>query len=497
MTFFSMPYISPAKLVSAIRRQRFGLAAFLIPLAIRAIPEILVGPYPVGWDTIASYVPNTLDWAAGKMGWVSLLGTAPLLYIISVPVYLVTRVNPVWIFKIMGPLLYGSMILALYRFLRLGLRWTERMSLGAGLMTSLYFVTLRISWDLYRNMLGTIFILVGLPLLNSHSKKGLLVLSALTGLAVLSDQLTGVVALALVGLKTLETLAKRNGSDSFKLGLVLAPGLGLFLSIVYAFSVTSNQNIVVVQPASPTIQQLVSSVGFLSYAYLPIAAFAILGARRVTNSVLRIWCLTCLGFLLTALLPFLGFIGSYEWSILLSLPVCTYAAEGLAGLSGKTWTGASLTRFASTNFMRFFSIALVVSALLYIALPAENAMPYFGIFSSTMPTSMTQDTMPLSEMQALSSMLTWVQTHMDPNSALITNSATYGWARAYLSPVQPVVNFQFSSPLVGVRMAKEEGYTSFFMIWWANGTGWDGQPYVPAGFVPVQQSGLMVVYTYG
>src|SRR5437588_627544 len=114
------------RLLEAFREHRFLLAAFLIPLCIRAIPEILVGPYPVGWDTIAFYVPNTLDWATGRLGWVALLGTAPLLYMISVPVYLMTRANPVWIFKIMGPILYGGLILALYRLLRLGLRWVGR-----------------------------------------------------------------------------------------------------------------------------------------------------------------------------------------------------------------------------------------------------------------------------------------------------------------------------------------------------------------------------------
>ncbi len=55
------------RVVEAIRELRFALAAFLIPLGIRSIPEILVGPYPVGWDTITFYVPNTLDWAAGKV----------------------------------------------------------------------------------------------------------------------------------------------------------------------------------------------------------------------------------------------------------------------------------------------------------------------------------------------------------------------------------------------------------------------------------------------
>src|SRR5207245_3218324 len=170
---------------------RFPLAAFLIPLFIRTIPEILVGPYPVGWDTIAFYLPNTLDWAAGKVGFTEILGTAPLMYMISVPVYLLSRVNPVWIFKIMGPVLYGSMILALFRFLRIGLKWPDKQALGGALLTSLYFVTLRVSWDMYRNMLGLTFILLSLPLLqNGKGPRTQPVLSVLLLLAVASDHLT-------------------------------------------------------------------------------------------------------------------------------------------------------------------------------------------------------------------------------------------------------------------------------------------------------------------
>src|SRR5712664_94322 len=51
----------PEMLGRMVRSYRFALAAFLVPLLIRSIPEILVGPYPIGWDTIAFYVPNTLD----------------------------------------------------------------------------------------------------------------------------------------------------------------------------------------------------------------------------------------------------------------------------------------------------------------------------------------------------------------------------------------------------------------------------------------------------
>ncbi len=48
--------------------RRFGLAAFLIPLGVGAVPEIIVGLHPVGFDAIAFYVPNTLGLDSGEGG---------------------------------------------------------------------------------------------------------------------------------------------------------------------------------------------------------------------------------------------------------------------------------------------------------------------------------------------------------------------------------------------------------------------------------------------
>ena len=42
----------------AVSTYRFALAAFLIPLFIRSIPEILVGPYPIGRATTTLHLPN-------------------------------------------------------------------------------------------------------------------------------------------------------------------------------------------------------------------------------------------------------------------------------------------------------------------------------------------------------------------------------------------------------------------------------------------------------
>src|SRR5205807_938584 len=435
------------RLLEAFREHRFLLAAFLIPLCIRAIPEILVGPYPVGWDTIAFYVPNTLDWATGRLGWVALLGTAPLLYMISVPVYLMTRANPVWIFKIMGPILYGGLILALYRFLRLGLRWTERMSLGAGLMTSLYFVTLRISWDLYRNMFGLTFILLSLPLFGSLKEpRSQLLLAGLVVLAVASDQLTGVVALSLIGARALVQILGKRWDEFVTLMKVGGPGLLFFLLVAYAGVILPGGSLVQQQASVPGLDSVVSSAGFLGYIYLPIAPLVFLGLRRIANTDLRNWTVVLLGLALTALVPLSGFIVmGYRWSLLLDIPLCIYASAGIARISGAGRPIINWSGLARGKILPMFSMILLVSAALYIVVPAQNAMLYYTSFPGFLPTSMVQDSAPLSDMASLRAALSWVATQMGPRDVLITHQAIYGWARAYLPSSDKIIDYGYSN----------------------------------------------------
>ncbi len=307
----------PLSFGKAIRSYRFALAAFLVPLFIRSIPEILVGPYPIGWDTIAFYVPTTLDWATGKTGWITVLGTAPLMYMLSIPAYLLTRVNPVWIFKIMGPILYGSMIWALFRFIRTRLKWPEKQALGGALLTSLYFVTLRISWDLYRNMLGLTFILLSLPLLDDwKTPRKQALLSILTVLAVASDQLTGVIALVLIGSRTLMALTKRQRTEFHEMLKIGLPGGILFFSIAYASLAVLGNGPVRIQSPFPAFSSLASSLGFLGYAYLALIPLILLGLRSVPNFDLKTWSVFCVGIVSLALLPFFGpIVESYRWCL--------------------------------------------------------------------------------------------------------------------------------------------------------------------------------------
>jgi len=488
------------KLLEDLRKYKFAFTAFLIPLGIRGIPEILVGPYPVGWDTIAFYVPNTLDWAAGKAGIAEIVGTAPLMYMISVPIYLLSRVNPVWIFKIMGPILYGSMIFALFRFLRLGLKWPDKQALGGALLTSLYFVTLRISWDMYRNMLGLTFILLSLPMIGGDltTLRKHVMLSILVILAVASDPLTGVIALVLVGTKALISLTSHQLGEFTQMVKVAVPGALLFLTTVYTGLIVTRVGLVSQQSPVPTIDSISLNLGFLTYAYLALIPLILIGQRRVPNLELRIWSIFCIGIVFTALLPFFGpVVQSYRWSLLLDIPLCIFAAAGLIRLLQSSPSSVGWNRVLQRLALPTITAALIVSATLYIALPAQQAAVVYTAYPEQFPTSMVQDTVPMSDLGNLRILLDSAAARIGPATVLITHQAIYGWARAYLPSLDDrIINYKYNSPLTGVEIAESSGYSSILMIWWTNGTGWHNQPYVPSGFETLLTNGDLALYTF-
>src|SRR6266849_1604620 len=151
-----------SRIFLAIRKYKFALAAFLLPFTVRAIPEVIAGPYPIGWDTIAFYVPNTLDMAAGKMSVLGIIGSGPLMYAFVVPIYLLTKISPILLLKVMGPLLFGGLCWSVFRFCEKKLGLSVRSAFLSVLFLSFYFVSLRVAWDAYQAELGLTLLVLGL-----------------------------------------------------------------------------------------------------------------------------------------------------------------------------------------------------------------------------------------------------------------------------------------------------------------------------------------------
>src|SRR5436309_312715 len=195
--------------IVAIPRYKFSLGTFLAPLIIRAIPEFLAGPYPIGWDVITYYVPNLFDIASGNMNAWGIIASTPVMYAIVVPIYLLTGASPILIFKILGPILYGLLGWSIFRFCQRRLQWQDSKSFYAVLFASAYFVMMRISWDAYRMELGLAFLLLAESIVDEiPSRKSELNKLTLLSLAVLSNQLVGVLVAGILVVSLLRTFIR-------------------------------------------------------------------------------------------------------------------------------------------------------------------------------------------------------------------------------------------------------------------------------------------------
>src|SRR3989304_5879344 len=95
--------------------QAFPLLAFIIPLVVRMLPEVLMGPYVVGFDTLAYYVPNTLTWLRDGVGFWNFMATAPFFYVLLMGVTSV-GVPIVISLKVIAPVLLGFLGIAVYYY---------------------------------------------------------------------------------------------------------------------------------------------------------------------------------------------------------------------------------------------------------------------------------------------------------------------------------------------------------------------------------------------
>ena len=105
--------------------QVFPLLAFFIPLAVRVIPEILVGPFIVGFDTLGYYVPNVLTWLRVGVDLWRFIAEAPFFYVILMGVTSL-EVPIVISLKVMSPLLLGFLSLAVFFYAKKALSWSPR-----------------------------------------------------------------------------------------------------------------------------------------------------------------------------------------------------------------------------------------------------------------------------------------------------------------------------------------------------------------------------------
>jgi len=149
--------------------------SFLLGFILRFIPEVIWWPWHIGWDTV-EYVAHLEDFMVrlnplASYYWMGgLRNIPPMLNLIAlVPAYAFGA----WaVFKVYPAVAYGLLCLSSALLARRVFRVSGWGAFLTSAITALYVLNLRISWDYQRQLLGSVFMLLSLAVLDGPGRWG-------------------------------------------------------------------------------------------------------------------------------------------------------------------------------------------------------------------------------------------------------------------------------------------------------------------------------------
>ena len=446
---------------------RFSLLSFIVPFVYRLLLELYAYPFALGYDVMAFYVPFLLGYA--ELSPLRLYATAPLYYLALHAMYGLTG-DPIVAVKVVAVLLEGFLGFALYMWGFVVFKSRVK-ALIFSLLTSFYFIILRLSWDLHRNVLGLSLALLMLSVVYgwwSFKVRSSLSLS-LAVLTALAHQLCPLILVSAL----LPRILRRC-----RLSIAVASvSLVFWLSIVYASSIASsrglyNQLLSYLALLAPSIEQLfpvgLSALEFLAYAVMPLIpflAYSIMrGIKQRCDFRFLLPAFSWLAFCIV-MTPFMSF--GYRFVLLAPIPIIMMTTA----FSGKKVTMA-------------LSAIVLMLGLGYTLCSAYSPFPYFNEpimwrqeFKYAIPTSILQNTVPLEDSPSLARIMKTATSiaYSRAKSIFLISRPMLGYALLSGLPKDKIVVYGDPIERNSSIMASylKEGY-EVYLVWWMQGYKWYG-----------------------
>jgi hypothetical protein len=444
-----MGYMRSIMPKSPIEGKYLLLFVFALATLLRGLPELLSGPYPVGYDLLAGYAPSVQAlpeiYPLKLFGWL----WSPLSVFILWFFWKLSQINLFVFLKIAGPVSYGLFASAFYFFVLKGMQWSKRKSLVATLIFVLQPGVLRTGWDQLRLMLGFVFLFVLLAetkcdIISGVKKKPLTVI-ILSVLLVLSQQLIAVLFFIIVSWQLIKS-QRWSKNDFLKVLITLFPPVLLFvLQLYFSYFVDpglSSHFMPIMLPSGSSFfaftnyflsdPRFVSGdyftvlayVGNLSlYVVVPLVPFAVKGFfKDKVFFPMLVWLLIASYSII--LIPWFALSYYWFWTFLLPIPLTIYACNALDK--------------SKILYMGKRSKKLVVGLFLLIVIGVGYATSVISVgypFAySYMPPGLVKSCVGFGDIHSIEEAFAWANTHLPSNVTVIVPENLQGFASMYSRP---------------------------------------------------------------
>jgi hypothetical protein len=439
--------------------------AFIIQFVFRLILEVYSLPYTIGYDTVVSLIPGVSSHFStlGNL----LINIGPVYYSIAILIQNLLQ-DPTLTIKILAVSLQGLFGLSMFLW---GTTFLNRKNaLFFSLITSFYFSTLRISWDLQRNVLGLCFLFLCMYAFESiqNKKIGSIILPLFSILAITADPLI----LPILVVVLLPRIAKKDKIATFS----------VFISLIFfwagLYTLTGN-NAGIIDTLLNELTLFIPNYlyifpqGFIAlefflYLTLPLIPFLFKAIISISKDKVGI----------SKLMPaILWFSASIILSLILGLG---YRFAFMAPIPAIAIIIYYINDKHKTQRKMIIGITIIF-AIGFCAFQNPYPFPYYTTpvmwrseFLSAFPSSMLQNTIPLADSGKVNDLFIKADQMIassNSTSIIIVNDPMLYFSITSHSNNTYYYGSHFDDPKPAINNYLAKGY-NVYIIWWQSGKQW-------------------------
>ena len=404
------------------------LVVFILCIALRAAPELMAYPYPIGYDVINYYIPTVTNF---EDKWDIVSKQFPLyvtfLYLVSITTGLPAYPVVVAVIIVMTGIFGISLFYLGRTLLKLGISHSAYIAIFA----IVQLAVLRTTWDFHRDIFALTMMMFIFSLFSRRSEgwKPLALILVLATLTVAADRMVG--ALFSISLVVYAIVKRRRD----------AALTGIFAIVMfYALAVPTHSvpNITTITSTeipqnNNELEEFYNPADLLIFFVVVnglLVAAAAIGFLKMRNSLLlKIPLLICLiGSFSWLLFPENRYLLADRWIILAGIFLSVFAGYGVLHLVRNLKKRSAIAGFILGAF--------AVLGVSYAVIPHDSASAVYGIVGvhakNLPPVTMQFNSIDVEDNDELLSSIAWINENTEQDAVIVGESHLRGFMELYL-----------------------------------------------------------------
>jgi hypothetical protein len=402
------------------------ILVFAVCVGLRAIPELVAYPYPIGYDVVNYYIPFVTNFGEN---WSTAIHQFPLYVLILHLIQMTTFLSAQVVVVAVAVAVFGIFGTALYFVGRSLLKLRTIESIFLALFVIFQMAVLRTAWDLHRDLFALAAMMFAFVLLGRKDAglTGIAPILLLGALIVAADRMIG--ALFCISLVAYTIMIKRRDMAAIS---IFVTGLFCLLMIAsYAGSDSVISNIEVFAARTPAFYNPQNLLTLFAVVNGLLLAPALIGFFGMKSNLLKIPLLTSLvGSFSWFVFPEISLLVADRWIIICGIFLSIFAGYGI--LHALKNLNRRFTAVAAGSVLASFATI----GLAYATMPYESPFFLYGLargdIEEFVPVTMQFNSLDIQDNRKLLSAIEWINHNTEQDAVILGEKHWRGFMELYL-----------------------------------------------------------------